>query len=471
MSFTNLTELILFLVIEVATSKNTVVNGFPLPARLAFYIVVFAAAAVYSRLHIEDNKSMIGMALAYTFAYGLLIWTHSPMCMVFVLMVYLNGRLIVLACAITFFHCLGRALQFQALGQIHEFQEANIMLMCIMICILGGLSAMYRLLQFTQEDKDTIEEKSKKQAEVASVVAGIVAELNANFKEVLNNLKRMQSSIVDAQGIVEVVADNTAQTQEAVDKQVEMSEQINTRIKNTASVATTSEETTKVLFKEIVDGKANSDKLAKQSERVDSNTHEISEVVDKLVNNVNEVSKIADAILGISSQTNLLALNASIEAARAGEAGKGFAVVADEIRQLSDETKKYTESITSIIAELNSVTNETQDKLAASVTSIQAQLEGVKAVNESYEKIEDGIGSVVESIKEMSSEVTGIEDANAVITNNVGALASSAESVGESIGRHREGMGHINAVLDNFSGVIETTLDKLVELEKAASSE
>ncbi len=126
MSFTNLTELILFLVIEVATSKNTVVNGFPLPARLAFYIVVFAAAAVYSRLHIEDNKSMIGMALAYTFAYGLLIWTHSPMCMVFVLptmmvmMVYLNGRLIVLACAITFFRCLGRALQFHALGQIHE---------------------------------------------------------------------------------------------------------------------------------------------------------------------------------------------------------------------------------------------------------------------------------------------------------------------------------------------------------------
>lgn len=137
MSFTNLTELILFLVIEVATSKNTVVNGFPLPARLAFYIVVFAAAAIYSRMNIENQKSMVAMALAYTFAYGLLIWTHSPMCMVFalptmmVMMVYLNGRLILLACAITFFHCLGRGLNFKALGQTFEFQEANIMIMCI----------------------------------------------------------------------------------------------------------------------------------------------------------------------------------------------------------------------------------------------------------------------------------------------------------------------------------------------------
>lgn len=56
---------------------------------------------------------------------------------------------------------------------------------------------------------------------------------------------------------------------------------------------------------------------------------------------------IVDLIAGITGQINLLALNATIESARAGEAGRGFAVVASEVKNLANQAKQATDTISS----------------------------------------------------------------------------------------------------------------------------
>ena len=68
------------------------------------------------------------------------------------------------------------------------------------------------------------------------------------------------------------------------------------------------------------------------------------------------IQKVSEMIQSIAEQTNLLALNAAIESARAGEAGKGFAVVADEIRNLAEDSNKFTLEIKEIIKTLTDKT-------------------------------------------------------------------------------------------------------------------
>jgi methyl-accepting chemotaxis protein len=82
---------------------------------------------------------------------------------------------------------------------------------------------------------------------------------------------------------------------------------------------------------------------------------------------------IVELIGNITGQINLLALNATIESARAGEAGRGFAVVASEVKNLANQAKHATDTISKEIEQLNSVAAD----VAGSLTAIKSAIAGV----------------------------------------------------------------------------------------------
>jgi len=73
-----------------------------------------------------------------------------------------------------------------------------------------------------------------------------------------------------------------------------------------------------------------------------------------------------------TGQIDVLALNAAIESARAGEAVCGFAVVASEVKNLANQAKGATETISKEIEGLNSVAGGVGNALAALKASIAA---------------------------------------------------------------------------------------------------
>ena len=85
------------------------------------------------------------------------------------------------------------------------------------------------------------------------------------------------------------------------------------------------------------------------------------------------MSGIVELIGNITGQINLLALNATIESARAGEAGRGFAVVASEVKNLANQAKHATDTISKEIEQLNGVASD----VVGSLTAIKAAIASV----------------------------------------------------------------------------------------------
>jgi methyl-accepting chemotaxis protein len=126
----------------------------------------------------------------------------------------------------------------------------------------------------------------------------------------------------------------------------------------TASIREISETMTK--------SKANA---AQATGRIDAADHQ----AQKLNDAAQAMSGIVELIGNITGQINLLALNATIESARAGEAGRGFAVVASEVKNLANQAKHATDTISREIEALNGVAGD----VAGSLTAIKTAIAGV----------------------------------------------------------------------------------------------
>jgi methyl-accepting chemotaxis protein len=127
-----------------------------------------------------------------------------------------------------------------------------------------------------------------------------------------------------------------------------------------------------------------------------------AEVVIKLQQDAGKISDVLDVIRQISEQTNLLALNAAIEAARAGDAGRGFSVVADEVRSLSTSTRDATESIRSMIEQLQ----QQAEAAADTMTSAQNQTAQTVALSENSEQHFADIRTAIASIAQVTQQIS-----------------------------------------------------------------
>ncbi|PPQ17604.1 histidine kinase [Bradyrhizobium sp. AC87j1] len=154
---------------------------------------------------------------------------------------------------------------------------------------------------------------------------------------------------ITAQAIGRKKADNARGMIEAV---AAGSEQMSASIREISETMTKSRETSKVATTRVESADLQAQKLTAAAQAM---------------------SGIVEMISGITSQINLLALNATIESARAGEAGRGFAVVASEVKNLASQAKQATDTITSEIDALNTISGD----VASSLTAIKAAIAGV----------------------------------------------------------------------------------------------
>jgi len=159
----------------------------------------------------------------------------------------------------------------------------------------------------------------------------------------------------------------------------------------------------------------------KQASATDQRIKELSEAGAR-------IGDVVKLITSIAEQTNLLALNATIEAARAGDAGRGFAVVAQEVKTLAGQTAKATEEISSQIANMQTVTQESVDAIKAIGHTIE-RINGIAAsISSAVEQQRSAAQNITHSVRSAASGTTEV-------VNTIRSAARGADETGESSNR------------------------------------
>jgi methyl-accepting chemotaxis protein len=170
---------------------------------------------------------------------------------------------------------------------------------------------------------------------------------------------------------------------------------------------------------------AGTEEMTASIQEIARNAQEAAHVADEavhlagrssaLVSELDEASfaigKAVEMITSIADQTNLLALNATIEAARAGEAGRGFAVVASEVKELAQHTGTATQSIRSMVEQIQLKTDHTR-------RAIGQIAEVIRTVNESQISIASAVEEQTVTTSEMARQLTAAATAAATISGN-----------------------------------------------------
>lgn len=165
---------------------------------------------------------------------------------------------------------------------------------------------------------------------------------------------------------------------------------------------------------------------AEEAERSHREMEAMMDAMSRINDASQKVGNIISEIEDIASQTNLLSLNASIEAARAGEAGRGFSVVADQIRQLAEQSaNSAAETRTLIETSLNAIADgsKTVDIVNDSINRV---VEGIELIAQSSKSISEMANDQAEAMKQAELGVNQISEV--VQSNSATAEESSATS-------------------------------------------
>ncbi len=315
----------------------------------------------------------------------------------------------------------------------------------VMLYIISRLSKL-----FNDHALGAVEEQSEIQMQIMNVIK----EETSSSTEMVDSLYSASGNIAQSMQDISVSTEKMA---ENITEQNRMTQNIQIAISNTQGFSSEMVSVAGVSNEEIRTNQDMMEKLMEQSEQIADNNGLVTEAMEQLQDKVDKVASIANMILKVSNQTSILAINASVESSRAGEAGKGFSVIAEQIRQLAEETKKSTESITHIVDDLNDNAKTVVNAVGVSLKAADSQNQMIRTAADAFDELSGNMNVLIKNIQEINDRIDNLSTANNQIVENITQLSALSEEVSASA----EETNHLTVMNVNYARQTRESIQKM----------
>lgn len=291
----------------------------------------------------------------------------------------------------------------------------------------------------------------------------------------------MSAQITNASGQMELLADSmtkihdsmgevtkgSSETAQAVQAQLQRTEQIQEHIERVKNAAEGIGTNTTDTAQKVQEGQQHMSVLAGEVDKsIEANQQMVTQM-QTLSEYTDQMNTIIETITSIANSTGMLALNASIEAARAGEAGRGFAVVASQISELANQTKTATVNITELIDHINRELQAVSEAAQTVTESNRSNAENTKVVVSNFGTIADGTKNITDVTGDLMTIVKELEAANADIVENIQTISAITEEVSAHANETYDACEENGRLVDSVTGIVSDITEKAQALQTA----
>lgn len=282
--------------------------------------------------------------------------------------------------------------------------------------------------------------------ETNSILARLAKKLLQSSNEIDVTAKSIATSSAEQTQIVQKVTQKLERGIKVMDELVKQSS--NTISKVDAAIQKTQR------------GETNARETLNHLELVLKQMSDYAQQVSRLPDKVEKIKVITNVMETIAQKTDLLSLNASIEATRAGESGKGFAIVADEIRNMAENSKQSSQTITKLVENILEDNRMLKEYLMKNQSDINEGRKIIKGIVQTFSETLFGVREIFEETKGMGEVTARQAEELRSFTENFKELSGFAHKNYESTQKTTVASKNQKAEVIRITNAI-TLLDKL----------
>ena len=455
--------------------KHTRTIGYIIGTVILAMVPVVISWIVYNM----DNRSVplkyiivIGYSILYTYliftASNDLVFTYIIL-MLIVIVLYNDKKLIAMmggiAIAEVIIAAVIKLMNAEDPKSVTATIEIQILLMILIVAFLLAVSTGTRRFEEIRMARLVLEQN--KANEMTERILAVSGEMTDTVEKVAVHMEELRESVDRTVASMQEVSSGTAESAEAVQRQLLQTEEIQKHVSNVEDAAKVIGENVKATGDAVSEGRDHIREMNNYTAQVDKAGKEVAAVLDVFKATTSKMNTITDLITNVASETSLLALNASIEAARAGEAGRGFAVVASEISSLAKQTTEATENIVEMIENITAQVDTMVDTIDRLINTGAEESRCADETAKSFSTIAENVAVISSHSNQLGAVVSRLAAANREIVDSIQTISA----ITEEVTAHASETTAVSEQNSNIVADINTMVDALSENAKQLKAE